>query len=370
MKKRVSILLLSLFFLMGCGSPQSFTVNLVVSLTGTASRIGSEVRNGVSLAVDQVNEAGGIKGREILLRLHDDENDPQKAIEIDQRLAQEGEALILGHITSGITVAAYQEIKDLPVLLFSPTSSSDQLSGIQDNFFRSILSVQDMASDLATYSRTQIQGDLVLVLDQSNRAFAQGWVDAFTSVYESDGASLYSIWISPDDVEDYHTLADQIIAQNIQGVVYVLDALNTARLSTAIRQKNPGLFQLCSTWAMASQAELLAYGGDALEGMVSVQPVWLYSNEEAYLEFSRNYNNRYKTSPSTGAIYGFEAMLVIIHALEKAREWTFPGIKEALQGLEIPGLQGSIQLDEYGDAQRPSVILQILGNTILTVESP
>ena len=94
------------------------------SLSGLNSPMGIAVKDGVVLALEKMNEQGGIKGRKLELLIKDDKNDPETVLKVDTELINEGVCAIIGHITSAMTQAAIPLINNKQMLLLSPTASS------------------------------------------------------------------------------------------------------------------------------------------------------------------------------------------------------------------------------------------------------
>jgi len=114
--------------LSACAKPP-VKVGLPLVLTGLTSRIGIAGRNGALLAAERINAAGGIRGRRLELLPRDDFEDPDKALEVDQALAEEGAVALVGHMASrtGLKAAEFATERRLP--LVSPTISSTDYSG-------------------------------------------------------------------------------------------------------------------------------------------------------------------------------------------------------------------------------------------------
>ena len=82
----------------GSGGKPPVKLGFVGGLTGKLSDMGTAVRNGVILAVEEANKEGGINGRQIVLITRDDKNDPEIALAVDRELINEGVVAIIGHI--------------------------------------------------------------------------------------------------------------------------------------------------------------------------------------------------------------------------------------------------------------------------------
>ena len=145
--------LLGVLVLAGCQSTPPIKIGLAVELTGRRADLGVAARDGAVLAVENINANGGVAGRQIELLIMDDQGDPQIARQVDQQLVSQGVVAIVGHLTSEQTAAAFEQMNQAGVVLFSPTSSSGDFSNQADYFFRIMPSNDLMARSLARWSR-------------------------------------------------------------------------------------------------------------------------------------------------------------------------------------------------------------------------
>jgi branched-chain amino acid transport system substrate-binding protein len=110
-------------------------IGFSAQLTGGQAELGVQERNGVQLAVEKINESGGIAGREISLIIHDDLGIPKEAESGDGELIKQGVIAIIGHATSAQTLAGLKVTNPANVIMIAPTVSTPELSGLDDYFF-------------------------------------------------------------------------------------------------------------------------------------------------------------------------------------------------------------------------------------------
>ncbi len=158
----------------GSGEKPPVKLGFVGGLTGTLSDFGIAGRNGVILAVAEANKRGGINGRQVVLITRDDKNDPEVARAVDRELIEEGVVAIIGHMTSTMTMAAVPLINSQKIVLISPTASTDDLTGIDDYFFRTRLPTRSETDHISEYLTAKIELKRVAVVyDISNKAFSE-----------------------------------------------------------------------------------------------------------------------------------------------------------------------------------------------------
>jgi len=124
-------------------------IGFVGGSSGRVADLGISGRDGAILAVEQQNLAGGINGREIRLIIRDDQHNPETAAKVDNELIDEGVLAIIGHMTSDMSMVGVKVANERGVLMLSPTTATDELSGMDDNFFRINASISVLSRQLA-----------------------------------------------------------------------------------------------------------------------------------------------------------------------------------------------------------------------------
>jgi branched-chain amino acid transport system substrate-binding protein len=202
-------------------------VGFVGGLTGRFSDLGTAGRNGVMLAVEEVNSAGGMGGRTVELITKDDRQDPKTATEVDKALIQEGVVAIIGHMTSAMSIAAVPLINAEKVLMISPTTSTGQLTGKDDWFLRTMVPTGDLPRKLAEYAHDGLGPDrMAAIYDLANRAYAEdkerfvarfGAEPSFAAIFGYEAARVLFEALSKSS--DPRTLKETILKQKkFQGV--------------------------------------------------------------------------------------------------------------------------------------------------------
>ena len=138
------------FVFCGMSKKEPIRIGFVADLTGKQAELGVQERNGVQLAVEKINAAGGVAGRPIELIIRDDLGTPDGAKRVDQELINLGAVAIIGHATSGQT-RGLQITNSANVILLSPTTSTPDLSGKFENFFRVYPTFSDSAKGFAKH---------------------------------------------------------------------------------------------------------------------------------------------------------------------------------------------------------------------------
>jgi len=181
----------------GCVPSEPLTIGFVGSTSGRSADLGIAGRDAVQLAVEQRNQAGGVGGRQVRLLLRDDEQNPEVARRVLRELIDQGAVAIVGPMTSAMAMAVVPIANQARVLLVSPTVSTDELTALDDHFFRVNTSTVDNAGRVAQFLLDQ-QGTrrLVAIYDTGNRSFTESWLAGFQAAYQQVAESCSaSRWV-------------------------------------------------------------------------------------------------------------------------------------------------------------------------------
>jgi len=346
----------------GAADKNPYRIGFVGGLTGRSSDLGIQGRNGVMLAVEEINEQGGINGRPLQLITKDDRQDPQTALKIDQELIDEGAIAIIGHMTSAMTEVALPLINERKIPMISPTASGNKFTGIDDYFLRVVNANIHLTNLGASYAfETMKLRRVAAVYDLSNRAYSEEFIANFKSELERLGGKVISMetFTTGPDVS-FKNLTQKILQADPDGIVTATGAVDTAMICQHVRMAGSKIPIFMSGWAQTP--DLLRHGGPAVEGMIGTMYQDLDSTAKPYVAFKEKFQARFgRDGPTFAAIFGYEAVMVLKDAL--SRDPDLKQLKETiLKQKTFQGLQGAFEIDSYGDANRKAIIVTIHNN--------
>lgn len=352
-------------FSTGCDIGQPVKVGFSGQLTGPHANMGVSGRDGILLAIDKINAAGGIAGKPVELLVRDDMGTPEGARAADQKLINTGVVAILGHMTSSQSMAALPVVEKSGMVLLSPTTSTPRLTRQIDHFFRVIDDSGTEARFLARHIIDKIKIKRVAAIyDKNNAAYTNTFLNAFRDEFQKNGGNLTEeIGYSSDEKPFFGPLVTQLQASEAKALVIISSALDGALIAQQSRLHGWGADLFGSGWTLS--APLIENGGKAVEGMSFV--CWYDFNSQApeFLKFQKEYQNRFKQSANFMAGNAYESMLVLAAALEKT-DGRAKGLAQALPGTRIDGLMETIALDEYGDGVRTYYQIMVEDGNFIT----
>lgn len=357
-----------LMILTGCNREKApIKIGFAGGLTGRYSDLGTSGRNGVTLAVEEVNAEGGIHGHSVELMVRDDRQNPKTAVQADEDLIQKGVVAIIGHMTSDVAVAAVPVMDRTGVLMISPTVSTPVLSHKDDEFIRVIPEMSEQPRVQAEYAFTKIGlHRMAMIYDLANRAYSEEYVNIFKSSFEKLGGQVTAtITFTHGAGTHFDVLAHEAVASGCDGVLIAAGALDTAMICQQLRRENAELRIFSSGWAMTQ--DFIHSAGRAAEGVMFAHFYDLNSRQDAYAQFEKRFVARFGAPPDFAAVAGYDAAHVLLAALSQNSD---PRTLKAtiLQQKQFHGVSGDFEINAFGDCKRHFFLFIVADGRFKTLE--
>lgn len=363
MRNKLALLLLIIFLLLlvSCSQKEPIQIGFVGTLSGPNSSIGIAMRDGILLKIDEVNSQGGINGQMIELIIEDDKNDAELIKSINQNFIDNDMKIIFGHELSSKAAPLFEVIKDKDVIVMSPTLSTYDVSGMDDNFFRTIPSNFDQGITMGTYVNEKSSKTL-LIYNNGNKKFADGVNEGFINAFNGTTGE-YPV---TDLVNEAEKIVDTFKAGKYDSVMYVMNPNDVMYMTQVFFKHNIDVDIYSSNWGMAVNA--LSEGGRAIEGAAFVSFMGNLDGPN-YLSFRDAFYEKYQKEPEFAAVYAYEAATMLFQALNNSSSLEYDEVKTQLLSLgEMDGLVSPLQLNQYGDVKRKLFLAIVKDGELITLE--
>ena len=362
-----AIIVLGIAALLGCQPPEPIRIGFVGGTSGRVADLGIAGRDAVLLAVELRNRAGGVAGRKVELLIRDDEQKPEIAQRGVRELIDRGVVAIVGPMTSAMAIAVVPIADEAKVLLMSPTATSDDLTGLDDYFFRVNASTLDNASRIARYHVGQnATRRLAATYDLRNKSYTESWLNSFRATYVRGGGEVVKVLGFEGGGETaLLQVAQDLLAAPADGVLIVANSVDTALLCQQIRKLDRRAPIITSEWAATER--LIELGGKAVEGVIVAQNFDRNSAEPRYRAFYQAYRDRFHREPGFGGVIAFDAANVVLDAL--AQRQAGRSVKETVLAMRrFEGVQEPIVFNEFGEMKRSLHITVVRDGQFVVVE--
>ncbi len=376
----VRILALSLLALFagGCANssgpaPDEIRVGHYASLTGSEATFGQSTDNGIRLAVDDINKAGGIHGKKIHLITYDDRGDAKEAGTAVTRLVNRDQvAAVLGEVASGLSLAGAPICQQNGIPMVTPSSVAPEITTVGDRIFRVCFTNRFQAYACAKFAHDDLKAQTAAILYDQKLPYSVGLADEFQKQFSSLGGKITTRVSYQQGDQDFSAQLTSVRATNPEIVFipgYYTDVANIAVQARKLGIRVPLLGG--DGWDSAKLAEI---GGTAIEGAYFASHYCQQDPRPRVQDFLKSYRHQFGAAPDAMAALGFDAANILFAAMQRAPSQSGADVAAALASTkDFDGVTGRISIDAERNAVKPAVILQIkhgVPTLAATIEPP
>ena len=360
MKKFISVMLVAAMAataLTGCGSNSSssskkdadkYYIGGIGPTTGATAIYGTAVKNGAQIAVDEINAAGGINGKQIEYRFEDDQNDAEKAVNAYNTLKDWGMQMLVGTTTTAPGIAVAGKTASDNVFQITPSASSpDVLSSGNGNVFQVCFTDPNQGVASAQYIAENKLATKIGIIYDSSDVYSSGIEEKFEAEAKTQGLNIVSkAAFTADSKTDFGT------------------QLQKAKDAGADLLFLPIYYQEASI--ILKQADTMGYkpkffGVDGMDGILTVEnfdtklaedvmlltPFAADAKDKTVQNFVKTYKEKYKDTPNQFAADSYDAVYALKAAIEESKatpDMSASDMCDALKGamtkIKMQGLTG------------------------------
>jgi len=314
-------------------------VGVITDMSGPVAQFGKEGVNGQTMAMEEVNAAGGINGRQISMLVEDNGYDPKRAVLAAQKLINQNEVFaILGHLGTATNMAALPILIENEVFNFLPQGASSGLYEPADPYKVGLSpAYHDMAAITLKYVMDEVNPSAVCVLYQDD--------DFGKDVLKGVKGYLKSIDMEVAEETSYKRgatdFSSQMALMKSANCDLVFEATTLRELVGSITEARKIDFNptfVTSAAAYAVQAPAL--GGDVMNGLYASSFIQIpadNSDNPAVVKWVEDYRARFGEEPGLYSMYGYYAMRTFAKVAEQAGEDLTPeSFNAAMEANPIP----------------------------------
>ena len=365
-KKVLSMVLVLMLTCVLCASAeQTLVIGGTGPLTGDYATYGTSVRNGATLAAEEINEAGGVNGILFDVKMEDDQADPEKAINGYSILVDEGMQVSLGAVTSGACLSLIEEAQVDGMLLITPSASQKECVQY-DNCFRVCFTDPMQGVYAADFiSDNAIATKVAIIYDKSND-YSVGIHDNFVSRAGEVGIDVVTdqAFTSQSNI-DFSVQLQAVKDSGAELVFLPIYAQEAAYILT--QAKSAGIeatFFGCD--GLDGILTKIGEGNtDACEGVMLLTPFAADAQDEKTVNFTTKYKEQFGETPDQFAADAYDAVYAIKAAMEQAgiTDLDDPDLNEklisAMTEITVEGVTGTMTWDAEGEPSKSATAVVI-----------
>lgn len=333
----------------------------VGSLTGSEAAFGVSTRNGIELALEEANAAGGVKGKKLAVRVYDDQSKPEEAAAATTRLiTQDKVVAILGEVASSNSLAMGPIAQEAKVPMVSPSSTNPKVTEVGDYIFRVCFIDPFQGFVMAKYAHEELKFKKVAILTDKKSAYSEGLTEVFQRKYTEMGGKIVGVEAYSKGDTDFRAQLTNIKKLKPEGLYVPGYYQDVAIIAEQARELGIKVTMMGGDgW---DSEKLFELGGTAVEGSYVSNHYSADDPQPRVQDFIKKYQAKFGAVPDSLAALGYDAAKVVIEAMKRAPDLSGPALRDAIAATkDFPGVAGTITLDEKRNPVKPAVVLTVEG---------
>ena len=338
-------------------------------LTGAVSVYGNATNNGIKIAVDEINAAGGVLGKKIQYICYDEKGDATEAVNAYNKLVQNDEVVALvGDVTSTPTLAvAQQAIQDgLPMI--TATGTAEAITQTGDNIFRACFTDPFQGELMANYASKKLNAKTAAIIYNMADDYSLGLMETFEKTAKELGLKIVAKESYTTNDVDFKSQLTKIAAQKPDVFFVPVYAQDLALIAVqaqqiGIKAKMLGADGWDGVLEKIDKSNVSALDGSFFSSQYSAE-----SDDPALKKFLSTYKERNKTEANMFSVLGYDAMKMMAQAITEAGSTDSQAIVEKLAAIDYNGLTGNIKFDKDRNPIKQAAITTIQGGKNKFVE--
>lgn len=351
-------------------SSEPIVIGVISPNTGALAAYGNGITTGIDLAVEEINAAGGILGREVQVINTDDQSDPTECLNSFNSLVSQGVGLIIGSATSGCTSAITDAANEEEVCLLSPTATADSITTEDDYIFRACYADSFQGAIAAAYAK-QAGFDKVGVVYCAADVYSKGLFDSFSTACQEYGIEVTASESTASlDVQDYTNQFSSMVNAGLEFVYapFYYDVIGPYVVPQARAAGYTGVIMGADGYD--TTPDYVVSGAD----LSSFNDVYWTNHydpsdtSEKVSSFVSAYEAKYSTIPSAFGATGYDCVYMYKAAIEAAGSSDASAVRDALADTSAvyECVTGTFSLDESGTPVKGAAIISFVsdGSTV------
>ncbi len=374
MRRILLVALCALPILTGCTkkSGNEIVIGHFGSMTGSEATFGQSTDEGIRLAIEETNAAGGIKGKKIRLITMDDQGKAEEAASVVTRLIeQEKVVALLGEVASGRSLAAAPIAQNKKIPMLTPSSTNPKVTEVGNFIFRACFIDPFQGTVMAKFAFNELKLKKVAIFRDVKSDYSVGLADFFVKTFKELGGEIVGDASYQSQDVDFKAQLTQLKSLKPEGLF--IPGYYTEVGLIARQARELGIKAVMLGGDGWDSPKLYEIGKDAINGSYFSNHYSTESTDPAAVEFLKKFKAKYNKSPDGLSSVAYDATRILMKAMESTTEINALAIRDQLASIkEFMGATGKISIDANRNAVKSAVVVQVHGteNKFVTTVNP
>jgi branched-chain amino acid transport system substrate-binding protein len=335
----------------------------IVELSGAGATSGTNFKNGVELAIKEINASGGILGQKIGNSIADTQSNPGVAKGLATKAVDDGVFAVFGPVFSGSILVSMAETRKAEVPNFTGGEAAAITKQGNPYIFRTSFTQDTAMPKVARYVAKNLNAKTVALI-YVNNDFGKGGRDALTKAFEPLGVKITTDISTEQNQVDFSAAVLKAKQANTDVVFCYTNEEESARLLRELRKQ--GVAKPIVGETVLTSQKVIELAGEAANGAVAHVGLTVDAPIPAMRAFRAKFERDYKFTPDHNGIKGYTGVYVLKAAIEKAGKLDRKLVAKTMNGLKLkaadhPGILMDVSFDDKGDLDRESFIVEAKG---------
>jgi branched-chain amino acid transport system substrate-binding protein len=340
-------------------------------LTGKEASLGTSSHEGTVLAIEHINQAGGVLGRPLVLLTEDTQSKPgESSTSVRKLIARDHVVAVLGEVASSRSLEAAPICQAAKIPMISPGSTNPKVTETGDYIFRVCFIDPFQGPVLAKFALTHLKVRRVAIFSSSTSAYSVGLAKYFRQAFIAGGGEVVAEPKYSEGDKDFNAQLTAIRATG-PDAIFCPGYYNEGAL--IVKQAHSlGITVPIFGGDSWEAQELIDLGGEAMEGAYLCSH---YSPEDPsprIQQFVAAFRQRYGAdrTPDSNASLGYDSAIVLADAIRRAGTTEHKALRDAIASTKnFDAVTGRITINEKRDASKNAIIVQVRNGHFQFVES-
>jgi branched-chain amino acid transport system substrate-binding protein len=332
----------------------------IASLTGKEAAFGQSSHKGTLLAIEELNAADGVLGRQLKLITEDNQTKAGESATAARKLISRDKVVaLLGEVASSRSLEMAPIAQSSKIPMVSPASTNQKVTAVGTYVFRVCFIDPFQGTIMAKFAREDLGLRRVAVLTSVSSAYSVGLSKFFKERFLADGGEIAIEQKYSEGDKDFRSQLTAIKATGVGGI-FIPGYYSEAAL-IAKQARELGITAALFGGDGWDAPQLMQIGGAALEGCYYSTHYSPEDTSPAVQNFVKNYKARYNDEmPDAMAALGYDSALVLADAIKRAGSTQPDAVREALAATRnFMGVTGNTTIDADRNAAKPAVVVAI-----------
>ena len=335
-------------------------IAVILAKTGAAAITHENMFKVMQLAEEEINANGGILGREIEIIEIDNQSTSIGAKNAAETAVLSDVIAVIGCARSSNSLAAAPILQKAGIIMISPSSTNPEVTLVGDYIFRICFLDSLQGKIMANFAINELNCRSAVVLTNTSYSYSMDLSEYFIKQYIALGGEI--LWVGDfiENMSDFSSLLSGIKELNPDVIylpAYVRDSGFIIRQAREMGISS--VFLGGDGWG----PEIFEYGLDDVNGSYLTDHWYYELDRNNSMEFVRKFEDKFNTRPSSGSALTYDAISILLYAIEQAGTFDSETIRKHLAIIEdFNGITGDISFDENGNPIKSAVILKLENN--------